>query len=168
MKGIPLALLICQITETSLSSFSMEESRITSLSQFIDLWQGIYRLDGRPCWDGILPYYHEDIHFRDSVQEIQGIAPFSAMTRRLAERSKNLEFVIHNAVMEHNTIFIEWEMIIAYKRYPKSSVYGSSRIVLRDGKVADQRDYYDLWGDIFDNIPGFGRLYRSFMRRRFG
>ncbi len=146
----------------------MDDYRITSLSQFTALWQGIYRSRGRPCWDGILPYYRDDIHFRDSVQEIRGIAPFTAMTRRLAERSKNLEFVIHDGAMDDDVIFIEWEMIIAYKKYPKSSVYGSSRIVLRDGKVADQRDYYDLWGDIFDNIPGFRRLYRSFMRRKFG
>ncbi len=146
----------------------MDECRITSLAQFSELWQGIYSLSGRPCWDGILPYYHEDILFRDSVQEIRGIGPFTAMTRRLAERSRDLEFLIHNGVMDGNVIFIEWEMVISYKRYPKSSVYGSSRIVLRDGKVAEQRDYYDLWGDIFDNIPGFRRLYRSFMRKRFG
>ena len=42
------------------------------------------------------------------------------------------------------------------------------RIVLRDGKVLDQRDYYDLWGDILDNIPFVGKLYRLFMRKRFG
>lgn len=35
-------------------------------------------------------------------------------------------------------------------------------------KVEEQRDYYDLWGDIFDNIPRFGKAYRRFMKRKFG
>jgi len=48
-------------------------------------------------------------------------------------------------------------------------MYGSSRVTLNDdGKIIEQRDYYDLWGDIFDNIPRFGKAYRRFMRRKFG
>ena len=27
---------------------------------------------------------------------------------------------------------------------------------------------YDLWGDIFDNIPRFGKAYRKFLIRKFG
>lgn len=146
----------------------MEEYRIESLEQFTALWQEIYTSSGRPSWEGILPYYAEDIVFRDSVQELRGIRDFTAMTERLAKRSKNLEFIIHNATMSGDLIFMEWEMVIAYKRYPKSSVYGASRILLRDGKVISQRDYYDLWGDIFDNIPGIGKAYRAFMKGRFG
>ena len=39
---------------------------------------------------------------------------------------------------------------------------------LEEGKIIEQRDYYDLWGDIFDNIPRFGKAYRRFMKRKFG
>ncbi len=35
-------------------------------------------------------------------------------------------------------------------------------------KIIEQRDYYDLWGDIFDNIPSFRKPYRRFMRKHFG
>ena len=56
--------------------------------------------------------------------------------------------------MDANIIFIEWEMTISYKKNPSSVLYGSSRVTLNEaGKIAEQRDYYDLWGDIFDNIP---------------
>lgn len=34
--------------------------------------------------------------------------------------------------------------------------------------IVDQGDYYDLWGDIFDNIPDFSRIYRKFMKKFFG
>ncbi|MFP4365394.1 MAG: nuclear transport factor 2 family protein [Spirochaetia bacterium] len=146
----------------------MSEYRITSLEQFLSLWKDIYTAEGTPSWDRMLPYYAQDIHFKDSVQEIRGKKKFTAMTQRLAKRSKSLEFLIHNAVMEGDLVFVEWEMVISYKRYPKSSVYGASRILLRDGKVAEQRDYYDLWGDIFDNIIFLSSGYRRFMRRLFG
>jgi hypothetical protein len=146
----------------------MDEARITGLPHFLTLWQDIYASPGKPAWDHILPYYDSDIFFKDSVQEIRGIDEFAEMTRRLAKRSTKLVFLIHNSLMYGDVIFIEWEMVISYKRLPESSVFGSSRILLRDGKILEQRDYYDLWGDIFDNIPFFRKAYRFFMRKAFG
>jgi hypothetical protein len=76
---------------------------------------------------------------------------------------------IVKAVMEYNKIFIEWEMTIKFKKNPSSVLFGSSRLTLNnEGKIIEQRDYYDLWGDIFDNIPRFGKAYRKFMKRKFG
>jgi len=91
------------------------------------------------------------------------------MTERLTKRSKDLKMNIVKAVMEENIIFIEWEMTIKFKKNPSSVLYGSSRLTLNnEGKIIEQRDYYDLWGDIFDNIPRFGKAYRKFMKRKFG
>lgn len=76
---------------------------------------------------------------------------------------------IVNAVQNDNVIFIEWEMAIHFRKTKTSVVYGASKLILNnEGKIAYQRDYYDLWGDIFDNIPVFNKLYRKFMRRVFG
>jgi limonene-1,2-epoxide hydrolase len=142
--------------------------RIRDLAHFLSLWQNQYADKDKPDWEGILPYYHKDIVFTDSVQKIRGIGKFAAMTRRLLKRSRNMEFRVHNSVMKGDLIFMEWEMVISYGVYPKSSVFGASRVRLRDGKVVEQRDYYDLWGDIFDNIPLVNKAYRWFMRTVFG
>ncbi|MBN2199213.1 MAG: nuclear transport factor 2 family protein [Candidatus Aminicenantes bacterium] len=143
--------------------------RIESLEQFIELWTGIYNKEGKPDWSHILPFYDGDITFRDSIQTIHGLKDFAEMTERLTDRSKALKFLIHNGTMDDKTIFIEWEMILSFKKYPQSSLYGASRITLNDdGRIIGQRDYFDLWGDIFDNIPRFGKLYRKFMRNKFG
>ncbi len=146
----------------------MHDPVIRDLPHFLSLWQEVYASAGKPGWDHILPYYDKDILFKDSVQEIRGIERFAEMTRRLARRSRNIAFHVRNSVMQNNLIFIEWEMVISYRSFPTSSVFGASRILLRNGKVLEQRDYYDLWGDIFDNIPFVGKGYRRFMRRRFG
>jgi limonene-1,2-epoxide hydrolase len=146
-----------------------DDSAIASVEQLEDLWTNIYTPEGRPDWSHILPYYDEGILFRDSVQEIRGKAEFAAMTERLIKRSGSLAMEVRNAAREGNVIFLEWVMTLSFKKYPKSSIYGATRITLSEaGKIAEQRDYYDLWGDIFDNIPRFGTAYRKFMRRKFG
>lgn len=148
--------------------YPMDEFRIRDLEHLKSLWQDIYSESGRVDWSGMLPYYADDIRFRDSVQALRGKRRFAAMTRRLAGRSKRLRFIIRNAAMEEGLAFVEWEMVISYKRFPSSSIHGASRLLLRDGKIAEQRDYYDLWGDIFDAVPFLSAAYRLFMRRSFG
>jgi limonene-1,2-epoxide hydrolase len=133
------------------------------------LWSKTYNTEGKPDWSHILPYYDENIYFRDSIQEIHGIEKFKAMTERLTERSKDLKMNIVRAVMQDKDVFIEWEMTITFRKNPNSVMYGTSRVTLNEaGKIIEQRDYYDLWGDIFDNIPRFGKAYRRFMFRKFG
>lgn len=135
----------------------------------LDLWSKTYNTAGKPDWSHILPYYDENIYFRDSIQEIRGIKEFKAMTERLTNRSKDLKMKIIHAAMAGDIIFLEWEMTLSFKKYPSSVLFGSSRLTLgKDGKITEQRDYYDLWGDIFDNIPRFGKAYRKFMNRKFG
>ena len=135
----------------------------------LDLWTKTYNTECKPDWSHLLPYYDDNIYFRDSIQEIRGIEEFTAMTERLTKRSKDLKMNIVKAVMEENIIFIEWEMTLSFKKYPSSILYGSRRLtIIKEGKIIEQRYYYDLWGDIFDNIPRFGKAYRKFMKRKFG
>ena len=134
-----------------------------------ELWSKTYNTEGKPDWSHILPYYDDDIYFRDSIQEIRGMEEFRAMTERLTKRSKELSMNIVGTAQQNKNIFIEWEMTITFKKNPNSILYGTSRVTLNEeGRIIEQRDYYDLWGDIFDNIPRFGKSYRRFMKRKFG
>lgn len=147
----------------------IRNGRITTIDTVKELWSKTYNTEGKPDWSHILPFYDANIYFRDSIQGIHGIAEFTAMTERLTARSKDLKMNIVNASMEKNSIFIEWEMTLSFKKYPSSLLYGASRLTINEkGKIAEQRDYYDLWGDIFDNIPRFGKMYRRFMKKKFG
>jgi limonene-1,2-epoxide hydrolase len=142
---------------------------VETTEQIVELWTKTYNTQGKPDWSHILPYYADNIHFRDSIQEIRGIDEFREMTERLAARSQELHMSIVRAGRQDDDIFLEWEMTIAYKTRPRSVVYGLSRISLdQNGKISEQRDYYDLWGDIFDNIPFMARRYRKFMKKKFG
>lgn len=114
------------------------EHKITDIEALKEMWTQTYNTEGNPDWSHILPYYAEDVYFRDTVQEIRGLAKFREMT-------------------------------LSFKKYPNAVLYGISRLTLNEeGKIIEQRDYYDLWGDIFDTIPHFGKAYRKFMAKKFG
>ncbi len=157
------------MAETISDNNNILNVKIMDAESIKELWSKTYNTAGKPDWSHILPYYDKDIFFWDTVQKIHGIDEFTEMTQRLAERSKDLKMNVVRAIKEDDIVFIEWEMTISFKKNPSSVLYGSSRLKLNEeGKIAEQRDYYDLWGDIFDNIPRFGLAYRRFMKRKFG
>lgn len=134
-----------------------------------ELWSRTYNTLGKPDWSHIYPYYHPDIVFQDSIQRLEGIEAFKALCERLAKRCKELRMDIHEAVQKDDVIFMQWTMTMMFKKTPSTPVYGSTVLRLHaDGRILSQRDYYDLWGDIFNGIPWFRKPYRKFMLKYFG
>ena len=133
------------------------------------LWSKTYNREGKPDWSHIFKYYHKDIVFQDTIQRIEGIDNFIAMCNRLTKRTKQLQMEIVSIAQNDNVIMFDWVMTMMFKKYPNTPMYGSTKIVLsEDGLIKEQRDYYDLWCDIFNNIPRFGKMYRMFLIRKFG
>jgi hypothetical protein len=76
---------------------------------------------------------------------------------------------IVNIAQNDNVIMLDWVMTMMFKKYPDTPMYGATKLVLsNDGLIIHQRDYYDLWGDIFNNIPRFNKMYRNFLVKKFG
>jgi limonene-1,2-epoxide hydrolase len=134
-----------------------------------ELWSKTYNREGKPDWTHIFPYYHENIVFQDSIQRIEGIDAFESLCNRLTGRCEQLNMDIVSVAGDEQSIFFQWKMQMVFRRWPSSPVYGCSKLTLdQSGRIVEQRDYYDLWGDIFDGIPWFRRAYRWFMHRYFG
>jgi len=133
------------------------------------LWSKTYNTQGKPDWSHIFPYYHPDIVFQDSIQRVEGMEQFQAMCNRLTKRCKSLQMDLSNIMKRDNVISMEWVMTMSFKKSPTTPLYGVTRLTLgEDGRIIQQRDYYDLWGDIFNNIPYFKRHYRRFLSKYFG
>lgn len=137
--------------------------------KFRELWSRTYNAEGKPDWSHIFPYYHSDIIFEDSIQRIEGIVEFKAMVARLAKRCDQLIMEIISVAMNPGEIFFQWKMVMTFNKYPPTPVYGCSKLTLDENNlIIHQRDYFDLWGDIFNGIPYFRKPYRKFLRKHFG
>jgi limonene-1,2-epoxide hydrolase len=135
----------------------------------LKLWSHTYNTEGKPDWSHIFPYYHQDIIFQDSIQRVEGIEEFEALCNRLTNRCEQLNMDIHAIAANENEIFFNWTMVMMFRKFPSTPMYGCTKLTLNnEGRIIEQRDYYDLWGDIFNGIPRFKKAYRRFMRRYFG
>ncbi len=133
------------------------------------LWSQTYNTEGKPDWSHIIPYYHENIVFQDSIQKIEGKKEFEEMCYRLTDRCQQLNMEIVTISRTGNKIIFDWIMTMMFKKYPSTPLYGASKLTLNDeGMIMEQRDYYDMWGDIFNNIPHWNKMYRRFVKRKFG
>lgn len=135
----------------------------------LELWSKTYNPEGSPDWSHIFPYYHQDIVFQDSIQKIEGFSEFKAMCMRLTNRCRSLHMELFNVNQRGNVISMEWVMTMSFKKSPTTPIYGSTFLTLNDeGQIIRQRDYYDLWGDIFNYVPHWNKLYRKIMKKYFG
>ena len=135
----------------------------------LKLWSKTYNTEGKPDWSHIYDFYHEDIVFHDSIQKIEGKDNFIALCERLAKRCKQLNMDIHSIAMKDNVILFDWTMTMMFNKFPSTPIFGSTKLTLHeDGRIIGQRDYYDLWGDIFNGIPWFKKTYSRFMHKKFG
>jgi hypothetical protein len=145
------------------------ETSVTNVDVIKSQWSKTYNPEGKPDWSHIFPFYSKDIIFQDSIQKIEGFEKFEAMCNRLTKRCKSLEMNLKNVIKVDNIVFMEWKMTMSFRFFPKKPIFGSSRLTLNEeGQIIEQRDYYDLWGDIYDGIPIWRRIYRWFMRTFFG
>jgi hypothetical protein len=133
------------------------------------LWSKTYNTSGKPDWSHIFRYYHDDIVFQDTIQRIEGKEEFVLLCKRLAERCKELQMELGTIFVKNNEIMFDWTMTMMFTKFPSTPIYGSTKLILHpDGRIISQRDYYDLWGDIFNGIPWFKKPYRKFLHKKFG
>ena len=140
-----------------------------STERICELWSQTYNTQGKPDWSHLFPYYHDEIIFEDSIQRIVGKTEFMAMCNRLSQRCEKLNMDILSIGKDGNQIFFQWKMVMSFKRWPSTALYGCTYLTLaEDNRISTQRDYFDLWGTILNGIPLLRKSYWNFMRRYFG
>lgn len=153
-----------QISEKNRNSLSPLDAKLV-----LDLWSKTYNTSGKPDWSHIFPYYADEIIFQDPIQKVVGKEDFTDMCNRLTDRCEALNMKISAIASGQNIIFMEWEMTMVFRKTPSTSLFGCTKLTLDEhGRIIHQRDYYDLWGDIFPNVPVMKRAYPKFMKRVFG
>jgi len=111
-------------------------------------------------------HYHPDVRFQDAIQVIHGKDAVIEMMLRFPKRVAELSCTVHEAAQKGDVIFVEWSMDMrARKSLPVMTNHGVSKLRLdEDGLVVEQRDYFDLWGDMIDAFPRVSKAYRAIVR----
>lgn len=152
-----------------LSTDDLAKKHTLTVDRIKELWSKTYNSEGKPDWSHIFPYYHKNILFQDTIQKIEGIDEFRKMCERLTKRCEKLQMEIISIAKNKESVFMQWKMTMVFRKLPDTPIYGCTKLTLdKESKIIKQRDYFDLWGDIFNNVKGFSVLYRKFMKKFFG
>lgn len=116
--------------------------------------------------DRVAPYYTEDVVFIDPIQTVRGRDAFLEMNKRLIARSKEIRFDVHEVTLAGDHLFATWTMHLRMKGpAPAMRVEGVTHCVLREGRVARHRDYWDLLGSTMASIPLAGVAYKALVAK---
>lgn len=124
-----------------------------------DAWKAV-ALD-RAAIPQLLAHYHRDIHFRDPLQEQQGIDAFGRSTARFLKMARGLELDIEDAIDGGESGLLVWRMAFSPPLGPSLQVDGTSHLRTVDGAIRHQRDYWDLADSVVASVPGGRRLWRK-------
>ena len=110
-------------------------------------------------------FYDADVVFRDPLQTIVGRTPFVAMNRSVIARAKHVTFEVTESAVGDGVIFLAWIMRYVTHMGPTLVFEGSTRARVRDGRIVEQREYWDLLSTFASSVPGIRTLYAWFARK---
>jgi hypothetical protein len=109
--------------------------------------------------------YAPTVRFEDPFQKRRGREAFLAASRRMIDRSRKFEMRVVELVEDDNQIFLRWSLRYAVRFGPEVEIAGTTHIVLEQGLVTRQRDFWDPLGSLLRAIPVVGRVYRAVLER---
>ena len=121
--------------------------------------------DPQAAFGRIDDLYAEDIFFEDPLTRLHGRDAFHRMNRQLVALAREFHVDVHERAVAGDSIFLAWTFHYRVKFGPLLHVPGVTRARVRDGKVVEHRDYWDLLSSLLETIPGLRTLQRRLVER---
>ena len=69
-----------------------------------------------------------------------------ALCKKLSNRCKELKMDIIDLSQTENRIFMQWEMTLMFKKFPRFTLYGCSKLTLNEeALIIEQRQRFSFW-----------------------
>ncbi len=107
----------------------------------------------------LVAMYDPDVRFEDPIQSLEGRDALVEMNEKLITRSRELRFEVRDGVRSGDLVFLTWKMTFALARGPSMEFEGATRLRIRDERIVEHRDYFDLVGGLVDSVPLVGKIY---------
>lgn len=112
--------------------------------------------------------YHTDVVFIDPVGKHTGLAHVEYYFTHLLNTTESCTFTVTQMLSNNNIAMAKWQMVM---RHPKIGagkeivLDGTSELVIKNDKIIQQTDFYDLGCMIYEHIPLLGNIIRYIKRR---
>jgi ketosteroid isomerase-like protein len=136
-----------------------EHEQGTMKQRYVETFEALAR-DGEAALPLLRELYHEQVQFEDPIQSVVGIEPFIDANRRLVRRAKSISLNIGTVAVQDGHLFAVWTMSFEPRMGPVMAFEGASHATFRDGRIAYQRDYWDLLSSAAGAVPGISMVYR--------
>lgn len=106
--------------------------------------------------------YSEDLRYENPIQRIEGIEGFLRLLRRMATRWAPFHMQIDEGLESPERVFGRFRLAFRPTFLRRSlDIEGLTRCVVVDGRIVEQRDYYDAMSRALDAVPLAGQAYRK-------
>ncbi len=115
--------------------------------------------------------YHEQARFKDPFNEVQGVAPITAIFGHMFAQLDGPRFTVRDIVAEGDQAFLTWDFDFRTRGAGARAmrIHGASRLRFGpDGRVMLHRDYWDAAEELYEKLPLIGALMRWLKRRAAG
>lgn len=107
--------------------------------------------------------YDDKVMFIDPVGEHGGISNVEHYFQHLLESTTSCQFDIQRTVQEGDHAFARWIMTLEHPKLSSGTpikLNGSSELVIKDNKIIQQTDFYDMGAMFYEHIPVLRQLVR--------
>lgn len=167
-------------TEPRATSVNASDAAVTTKqaasesSDIVARFKSLYRTLNRDTLSRakLADFYAEDIQFRDSLHEINGLSKMLSYFEAMYQNVPQISFDFHDEFSKEanggSSAVITWTMAFQHPKLNRGkeiSVQGSTHLKARDGKVFMHRDYFDAGEMLYEHIPGLALVIRQLKKR---
>jgi ketosteroid isomerase-like protein len=124
-----------------------------------------FNIDPQGALAGLSQLYAEEMRFQDPLISIEGRAEFERVMGSFVSNARQLRIEVLDHAEQGDRAFITWRMWFAPRWGRGITIEAVSHLRLREGRVVEQRDYWDLVDSLVSRLPWASRAYHGFMRR---
>lgn len=112
-------------------------------------------------------FYAEDAYFKDPFNEVRGIAGITRVFEHMFVQVHEPRFKVTERFRAESGAFLAWDFTFRSKPGAELiTVRGASHLRFDEwGKVAYHCDYWDVAGELYEQVPILGALLRMLRRR---
>lgn len=109
--------------------------------------------------------YGPGIEFHDPIHDARGLAELRGVLANRFRKMEDISFVVLDAHGDDRTGFLQWRVNYQHDGGDRM-IHGASHFKFaNDGRISEQRDYWDASPVIYGDVPVLGWLMQFIKRR---